>query len=306
VSATPPLRELATGLEFPEGPVALGDGSVLVVEIRRGTLSRISPRGAVDVVAELGGGPNGAAIGPDGACYVANNGGFRWREHDGSIHPFDREARSNEPDDFRGGWIDRVDLGSGEHSVLYRDLEGRPFCGPNDLVFDTSGGFWFTDFGKIRAHDADLGALYYARADGSSVELVSHGLHGPNGVGLSPGGERVYVAETYTGRVLAWDVLAPGRVRHRAPMVLAATTGSLDSMTLEENGRLLVAALADGLCAIEEDGSIHHYTPIPDAMTTNLCFGGPDRRTAFVTCSGAGRLVALEWPRAGIELAFTA
>ncbi|MCB1268108.1 MAG: hypothetical protein KDB19_08285, partial [Microthrixaceae bacterium] len=64
---------LATGLRFPEGPVALDDGSVLLVEIERGTLSRVSPDGTVDVVADCGGGPNGAAIGPDGAVWITNN-----------------------------------------------------------------------------------------------------------------------------------------------------------------------------------------------------------------------------------------
>ena len=73
------LSVLATGLRFPEGPIAMPDGSVLLVEIARGTLSRVSD-GEVSVVAELGGGPNGAAIGPDNCCYVCNNGGFTWIE----------------------------------------------------------------------------------------------------------------------------------------------------------------------------------------------------------------------------------
>ena len=61
-------RVLAQGLRFPEGPIAMADGSVLVVEIERGTLSRVDPAGRVEVVAHTGGGPNGAAIGPDGKC----------------------------------------------------------------------------------------------------------------------------------------------------------------------------------------------------------------------------------------------
>src|SRR5207342_2692155 len=78
------VTELATGLMFPEGPVAMPDGSTLVVEIGRGTLTRVpSGGGAPEVVADLGGGPNGAAIGPDGACYVVNNGGFLWSEMNG-------------------------------------------------------------------------------------------------------------------------------------------------------------------------------------------------------------------------------
>src|SRR5438105_15817495 len=125
------VREVATGLQFPEGPVAMPDGSVLVVEIRRGTLSRCTPDGKVDVVADVGGGPNGAAIGPDGACYVVNNGGFLWTERDGLLIPFDLKTMTNEPPDFQGGWVNRVDVKTGEHTVLYKECDGHRFCGPN-------------------------------------------------------------------------------------------------------------------------------------------------------------------------------
>ena len=64
------IREIARGLQFPEGPIAMDDGSVLLVEIARGTLTRVTPDGRVSVVADLGGGPNGAAIGPDGALHI--------------------------------------------------------------------------------------------------------------------------------------------------------------------------------------------------------------------------------------------
>jgi gluconolactonase len=73
------ITEIASGLRFPEGPVAMPDGSIVLVEIERQTLSRVRPNGEVSVIAELGGGPNGAAIGPDGRCYVCNHGGFEWR-----------------------------------------------------------------------------------------------------------------------------------------------------------------------------------------------------------------------------------
>ena len=72
------FKVIATGLEFPEGPIAMKDGSILLVEIKRGTLTRVLPTGEQEIVAELGGGPNGIAIGPGGQCYVCNNGGFDW------------------------------------------------------------------------------------------------------------------------------------------------------------------------------------------------------------------------------------
>ena len=300
---TPQLREIATGLEFPEGPIAMPDGSTLVVEIRCGKLTRVGADGSVDVVADLGGGPNGAARGPDGAIYVANNGGFAWSEIGGVMWPFDRERMTNQPPDFVGGWIDRVDLDTGTHTVLCREYDGYPFCGPNDLVFDREGGFWFTDFGKQRPRDADRGSLYYVTADGTEVRRAAFGLWGPNGVGLSPDGDRVYVAESMTGRVLAWDLAGPG-VAREPRTVVEATKGHFDSLAVEASGNVVVAAIGEGLCIVKPDGSGHEYVPLPDAMTTNLCFTGDDLKTARVTLSGRGRLVELDWPRPGLPLAF--
>ena len=69
---------LTDDLLFPEGPIYLNDGSILLVEIARGTLTKIYQNGKKEIVSNLGEGPNGAAIGPDGFCYICNNGGFDW------------------------------------------------------------------------------------------------------------------------------------------------------------------------------------------------------------------------------------
>ncbi len=297
------MREIARGLGFPEGPVCLPDGSVLVVEIRRGTLTRIAPDGAKSVVAELGGGPNGAAIGPDGAVYVCNNGGFVWTELGDLLVPMDLETHSSEPPGFEGGWIERVDLATGKAERLYTECDGHRFRSPNDIVFDTDGGFWFTDLGKIRPREVDRGALYYARPDGSSVVEAAFPLNGPNGVGLSPAGDRVYVAESFTGKLWAWDLDGPGRIRSPRGECVLATPGAFDSLAVEADGTVVTAAIGDGLCCYRPDGS-HEFVAMPDPITTNICFGGRDRRTAYVTLSGAGRLVATDWPRPGLELKF--
>ena len=153
------IREIASGLQFPEGPVAMDDGSVLLVEIARGTLSRVTPDGRIQVVSPIGGGPNGAAIGPDGAVYVCNNGGF-----DGTPRPTAASARSRRRDDYAGGRIERVDLATGRFERLFDAVDGVGLRGPNDIVFDAHGGFYFTDLGKARAHDMDHGGVYYAPA----------------------------------------------------------------------------------------------------------------------------------------------
>jgi len=302
--ADPDVCELATGLQFPEGPVALDDGSVLVVEVRRGTLTRVSPEGKVEIVAELGGGPNGAAIGPDGAVYVCNNGGFVWTEIGGVHLPVDPVTGASEPPGFAGGWIERVDLSSGEVSRLYSSCDGECFCGPNDIVFDDAGGFWFTDFGKIRPRDVDRGGIYYGRADGTAVTRAAYGLWGPNGIGLSPDGARLYLAESYSGRLWAFDIEAPGVLRRAGGRgtCVAATRGSFDSLAVEADGRVVVAAIRDGLCVVDPESGSYEYVALPDAITTNVCFGGPDVRTAYATLSRSGRLVSLPWPRPGLRL----
>ena len=126
-------RVFATGLGFPEGPVALTDGSVLVVEIAAGRLTRVLPNGELQVIAEVGGGPNGAAMGPDGHCYLCNNGGFSWRTDNGFTRP------TGEAADYKGGCIQRVNLATGDVQTLYTHCDGIPLHGPNDIVFDGQG-----------------------------------------------------------------------------------------------------------------------------------------------------------------------
>ena len=141
------MKLLTDQLQFPEGPIAMPDGSVLVVEIRGRSLTRVGPEGEVRRIADCGGGPNGAALGPDGAVYVCNNGGFIFREMGGMVFPGDQ------PDDYMGGSIQRVDLQTGTVSTLYTHCGDVQLRGPNDIVFDSIGGFYFTDLGKSRLRE---------------------------------------------------------------------------------------------------------------------------------------------------------
>jgi gluconolactonase len=299
------MQELATGLQFPEGPIALPDGSVLLVEIKRGTLTRIAADGRAEVVAKTGGGPNGAAIGPDGKVYVCNNGGFEWHE----VGPF--LLPGNQPKDYAGGSIQRVDLATGAVETLFKSCGPNPLRGPNDLVFDSTGGFWFTDHGKTRERDRDRGGLYYAKPDGKTIREVVYPLDSPNGVGLSPDGSRVYAAETHTGRVFYWNLSGPGEiVPHVSPNqghLLAGLPGLqlLDSLAIDGEGNVCVATIVNGgITIISPDGSSIDHVPMPDPLTTNICFGGKDLRTAYITLSATGKLVSVPWRTAGLKLAF--
>jgi gluconolactonase len=299
------IRTITEGLEFPEGPVALADGSVLLVEIAAGTLTRVAPDGAKSVVARTGGGPNGAAIGPDGKCYICNNGGFEWHREPGRIRPLVQAK------DYSGGRIERVDLQSGGVEVLYRACGDIPLKGPNDLVFDAHGGIYFTDLGKRRVRDMDVGAVYYAKADGSSITEVAHPMITPNGIGLSPDGNTLYVAETEAARLWAFPIEAPGVVKKEpwpsphGGRLVAGMGGyqRFDSLAVQADGRICVATLVNGgITVISPDGRHIERHPMPDPMTTNICFGGPDLKTAYITLSWTSRLVAVDWLSPGLRL----
>jgi gluconolactonase len=306
------LRVVAQGLRFPEGPVALPDGDVLVVEMARGSLTRIGPTGSSEIVAHTGGSPNSAAVGPDGRVYIAQAGGFRFHEpKPGLLVP------GYQPKDYIGGRIQAVDLATGVVEDLYTDCSGIPLSGPNDLVFDADGGIWFTDHGKMRKRDSDHGGLYYARADGSQIREVLYPVDRPNGIGLSPDGTHLYFTETQRARLYRFPVLEPGVIdasdysslvpRDASFLAGVVTTPALlDSLAVDAAGNVLVGTCIwdPGITEFNVTaGTVDHHV-LPDSLwdpfVTNICFGGPDLRTAYITSSGYGRLLAADWAVPGL------
>jgi gluconolactonase len=260
-------------------------------------------------VATTGGGPNGAAIGPDGAIYVCNNGGFEWYEQDGMLLPGNAAA------DYTTGRIERIDIATGKVERLYdKTDDGLGLSGPNDIVFDAAGGFWFTDLGKHFPHHETKGGLFYGKPDGSGCVCA---VYGPNlnGVGLSPDGSKVYAAVTAGRVILEFDVTGPGTV---APSPLAAVPGRfvttwpnktyLDSLAMEANGNIAQATLIEsaGVTSIDPVTGAQEFFPFPDLLTTNVCFGGPDMMDAWVTLSTTGKMAKCRWPRPGLRLNFNA
>ncbi len=298
------------GLRFPEGPVAMPDGSVILTEIKSGTLTRVAPDGAKTTVADVGGGPNGLAIGADGALYVCNNGGFLWTEIGDMNFPVGHGGLS-QPPAYVSGSIQRVDIATGDVTTLYTDCDGHRLNGPNDIVVDKDGGLWFTDLGKTRERDIDKGFIYWAKPDGSEIKQVAQGHTGYNGVGLSPDGSRLYAVETSTARLYAWDIAGAGELAGGNPFTgggiylgAGAPQGLFDSLAIEENGNICVATLAHeaGITVFNPDGAIVEKVEFPDPLPTNICFGGDDMVTAWVTLSAMGKLAKAPWARPGLKL----
>jgi gluconolactonase len=298
------IKEITDQLQFPEGPIAMPDGSVILVEIARGTLSRVSPDGEISVVAETGGGPNGAAMGPDGHCYICNNGGFEWSRSPGRGLLFP----GNQAADYVTGRIEKVNIETGQVEVLYTQCDGESLKGPNDIVFDEQGGFWFTDHGKTRARDRDRTGVYYATVDGDHIVEAIFPLEAPNGIGLSPDEKTLYVAETPTGRLWAYALAAPGEIdRSQRPRMMAQIPDHhlFDSLAVDAEGNVCVATiLAGGITIHSADGAEARHVPMPDVLTTNICFGGEGLKTAYITLSTTGKLVSCEWETPGLPLNF--
>lgn len=301
------IQLVTEGLEFPEGPIAMNDGTIILTEIKGQRLTRVHPDGRKETVVETGGGPNGAAIGPDGAIYITNNGAsFEFFEAQGLTIP------GPTPPSHQGGYIQRFDLKTGELKTIYSECEGKELVGPNDLVFDKQGGMWFTDHGCSTPEGRKFGALYYALPDGSKITRLRDHFVSPNGVGLAPDETVVYMADTSLGRLWAFDISAPGELAEAPPFqpgrVVCNLPGYqlLDSLAVEAGGKVCVATIINGgITAFDPDGSTEHFA-FPDLLCTNICFGGADMRDAWITASGTGKLYKCRWPRPGLKLNFNA
>ena len=222
------------------------------------------------------------------------------------------------------GRIERVDLDTGAVEVLYDSCDGRPLKGPNDIVFDRKGGFWFTDLGKVREREIDRGGVYYARPDGSFIREAVHPFLTANGIGLSPDEKTLYVAETEGGRLWSYPIVGEGELA-KEPFPPSLNGGRLvtcdggwrrfDSLALEACGNICVATLMTGGITVASpeggDGGVrrvrrplHHQPLLRRARTADRVrdpvVGRASRRDGLAAARVAAQLPQhLTSPRAG-------
>ena len=284
---------LATGLRFPEGPSVGPEGDVYVVELAGGRISRVSTDGSVSIFAHLSGSPNGSAFGPAGYLYVCNSGG-RWAPEmstDGASGPGDGESL-----------VQRV-APDGTAITLIDSVGGRPLTAPNDICFDPDGGFWFTDPAWPDERGVTPpGTVCWSDIDGHAVDAHT-GLEFPNGLGISPDGTELIVAESRTHRLVAFPILGPGRLGPLRPFA-ELPGGFPDGMCFDADGNVLCAGHgASSVLVYGPGGGLPIETiAFDDGDVTNVCFGGPDMTTLYVTESDVGRLVSIQYDSPGMVL----
>lgn len=255
--------QIAKVVEVPgysEGVVFDKNGEAYISDVLNGTIYRIDTEGQASVWAKTGA-PNGHKILPDGTHLVC----------DGSQHAVLRLSATGEI------------LGKASH-----ECEGKPLRAPNDLTLDAHGGFYFTDPGGSDEKHR-IGTVHYVDAAGKT-HLVAEGLAFPNGIVLRPEGKELLVAESKFNHVLAYEVLAPGKVGAKKIFAKLPTKSGEqidnqpDGMCLDREGNLYVAHYGmRQVQVLNRKGEVVRRYPGGNLTTSNVAFGGPKRDQLYIT-----------------------
>ena len=256
---------------FLEGPVFDEAGNLFVTDIPFGRIFRIDPKGEWDLVAQWAGEPNGMKFLSASELLVT---------------------------DYRNGLM-AVDIASGQVRPYLERRNSERFKGVNDLVFDSRGNLYFTDQGQTGLHDP-TGRVYRLGTDGRLDLLVSN-MPSPNGIVLSLDERFLFVAATRGNCVWRMALLPDGSVSKAGQFFTSYGPSGPDGLAMDEGGRLLVANPGLGyVWVLGPRGEPEEVLTGPTgASTTNLAFGGADRRTLYCTDSTHGHILCAGMAVAG-------
>lgn len=257
---------------FLEGPSFDREGNLYVVDIPYGRIFRIDSKGSWDLVVQYDGEPNGLKIHKDGSIFIA---------------------------DFKNGLMELDPKRGKVESVLeYRHTER--FRGLNDLAFASNGDLYFTDQGLSSLSDP-TGRVYRYTVQGKLECLIYNGP-GPNGIVFNPAEDQLYVAMTASSSVWKMQPVNDGSIRARVYTQL--TCGAADGIAVDEKANVVIANAGVGLVWIVDKRGMptHCIESCAGIMTTNIAFGGADRKTLFITESESGQILKAAMPNPGMKL----
>ena len=267
----------ASGFVFPEGPAFDWAGNLYITDGKGDRIPRVDLNGNVSTFVESDGGPNGSAFHRNGDLYVAEPGAKRIT----CVSP------------------------NGETRVVADEFEGEPFFAPNDITFDLQGRAYFTDPGESSVEDP-YGRVFRIDPDGT-VTRIAEGMAYPNGLAITPCGQGLIVAETFSEKLHRFSLDANGDVVEREEFAYVGTgrEGEVgpDGMAFDEDGYIHVAVFGGGIVSVvSRDGDVLERLPAGGLRPTNAAFGGPDRKTLYVTETENRIVTAIQAPRAGLPL----
>ncbi|WP_255406572.1 SMP-30/gluconolactonase/LRE family protein [Caulobacter sp. B11] len=203
------IELVAEGLLFPEGPIAMADGSVILTEIQAAEAQPDHPDGKRRRWRRPAAVPTARP-----SVRTGRSMSQQWRQLPVHRHGRPQCARPTPPS-HTGGSIQRVDIKTGAVTTLYTECDGKRWSAPMTWCSTSRRGFWFTDHGCSTPEGRKFGALYYALTDGSKITRQRDHFVSPNGVGLSPDEKTVYMADTTLGRLWSFDIAEPGVLARR-------------------------------------------------------------------------------------------
>jgi gluconolactonase len=251
---------------FLEGPSFDRNGKLYTVDIAHGRIFSISPRGEFSLAAQIDGEPNGLKLHRDGTIYIA---------------------------DYINGIL-RMQPGGAPELLCAGPTAGERFHGVNDLFFASSGDLYFTDQGPSDMV-APTGRVFRIRAGEAQPELLLEGLPSPNGLVLTPDEKHLIFAVTKANAVWRAPLREDGTLgRVGVFLQLSGSAGGgPDGLAVDEQGNLAVAHPQMGVVWLfsPRGEPLLRIESCAGALTTNLAYGGPDRRSLFITESHSGSIL---------------
>jgi gluconolactonase len=266
-----PNRLLEPVDSFLEGPSFDRDGNLYFVDIPFGRIFRLAPSGSCDQIAEYDGWPNGLKIHRDGRIFIC---------------------------DYKRGLL-LLDPKSGKVEAILATRNSEAFKGLNDLIFARNGDCYFTDQGQTGMHDPS--GRVFRLSEGGRLDCLIDNIPSPNGIVLNLAENRLFVAVTRQNAVWRVPLQSDGSVSKVGTYIqLSGGSAGPDGMALDEEEGLIVCQVGIGVWRFDRHGMPTHLIQACEGHhTTNVAYGGPDRRTLYITESDTGTIQKVQMPIPG-------